>query len=137
MEPIKVEGLAQFRRDLKKLDADLPKALRVALNEVADIIVADARPDVPRRSGRAASTVRAKSTGTKMRVAGGGRKAPQYPWLDFGGKVGAQRQIKRPYKKGGRFIYPSFHRTRDSGKLQKQLSKSLVKTADSAGIHVT
>ena len=34
-EPIKVEGLDTFLRQLRKLDSDLPKGMRIALNAAA------------------------------------------------------------------------------------------------------
>src|SRR4051794_11989815 len=87
-ETIKVEGLKEFQRVLKKVDGDLPKALRMAFNKTAQLVVDDAKPRVPVRSGKAASTVKARSTQASARVVSGGDKAPYFPWLDFGGTVG-------------------------------------------------
>src|SRR5689334_15341087 len=83
-EPIKITGLAEFNRALRRMSTDLPKALRQAQNEAAGIVVDWARPRVPVRSGRAARSVRASSTRTAARVTGGGARVPYYPWLDFG-----------------------------------------------------
>lgn len=135
-EAIKVDGLAQFRRDLKTIDSDLPKTLRLALNKAADLVVADAQPKVPTISGRAKRSIRSKSTGTKVRVSGGGKRAPHYPWLDFGGRVGRSRSIQRPFMKKGRFIYRAYFDARDSGEFAKVLERELIDVARKAGIEV-
>jgi mRNA-degrading endonuclease RelE of RelBE toxin-antitoxin system len=133
---VKVDGLAQFQRDLKKLDSDLPKALRVALNKAADVIVTDARPEVPKRTGRAQGSVRARSTRTAVRVSAGGRRAPYYPWLDFGGKVGRHRSVSRAFFTDGRYLYPTYFRRRDAGEFQEVLAAALLDVASAAGIEV-
>lgn len=133
-DAVKIEGLTQFRRGLKDIDAALPKALRLAFNEAADAVVSDARPRVPRRSGDARASVKARSTQTKARVSGGGRRAPYYPWLDFGGKI--PRGPRRPFiGRTGRYIYRAFFARRDE--FVDNLSEQLVKVARDAGIEVT
>jgi hypothetical protein len=135
-EAIRIDGLAQFSRNLKKLDGDLPKALRIALNDAANLVVDDARPDIPRRTGRAAASLKAASTRTSVRIRGGGNRAPRYPWLDFGGRVGRDRSVVRPFIKEGRYVYPAYFRHRDSGHIQQVLSRALVDVARSAGVEV-
>lgn len=134
-EAVKVDGLSQFIRAVKKLDSDLPKMNRVAMNSAADIVLDYARPRIPRRTGRAASTLKAKSTQTAVRVAAGGRRAPWYPWLDFGGSVGRNKSVKRPFYKEGRYLYPSLRERR--GEFVKALTGALVDTARSAGLEVS
>lgn len=131
-EPIKVTGLAEFNRNLKRLDANLPKALRLALNDAADVIVSDAKPRIPRRSGKAAGSVRARSTRTKARITGGGARAPYYPWLDFGGRVGRRKSVKRPVLADGRYIYSAYFRRR--GEFQEGLEKALLDVVRQAGL---
>lgn len=113
IEPIKVKGLAEFSRNLRKINGELPKSLRVASNEAAQIVVTWAKSHVHSRSGRAASSIKAKSTRTEARVSGGGTKVPYYPWLDFGGKVGRHRSVQRKYIKAGRYIYPGYTENMD------------------------
>ncbi|MGH3735832.1 MAG: HK97 gp10 family phage protein [Micromonosporaceae bacterium] len=133
-EPIKVQGLKQFSRDLKRLDSELPKILRIALNEAADVIVDYARPRVPSKSGRARRSVKARSTRTAVRVVGGGTRAPYYPWLDFGGKVGRGRSIDRPFLRDGRYIYEGFFRNRE--RFHQVLETALIRAARQTGIEV-
>ena len=134
MDPIKIDGLKQFRANLKVMDRELPKALRLAFNEAADIVVQDARPGIPSRSGKAKSTVKAKSTQTASRVSGGGNKAPYYPWLDFGGRVGKNKSIRRPFLKDGRYIYDSYFR--NVNRFGEVLERSLLGVAAQAGVEV-
>lgn len=134
-DAIKVDGLAQFTRTLKKLDSDIPKMQRKALNDAAEIVLGYARPRIPRRSGAAASSLKAKSTQTAVRVAAGGTKAPYYPWLDFGGRVGRRKQTKRPFIGDGRYIYPALSAKRDE--FEEALRAALVESAKTAGFEVT
>jgi len=134
IEPIKITGLAEFNRNLKKLDKDLPKVLRLAHNEAAQLIVDWAQPRVPRKSGRAAGTVKAKSTRTESRVQGGSKRAPYYPWLDYGGKVGPKRSVKRQFLKEGRYIYPAL--SANYGKFAELLAEKLIDVARQAGVEV-
>jgi hypothetical protein len=134
-DPIRVEGLAEFRRNLKKLNADLPKALRIALNQAADIVVGDARPRVPRRSGRAAASIKARSTQTAVRVVGGSARVAYYPWLDFGGRVGRNKSVRRAFLKEGRYIYKSYFDNSDE--FAEVLQAALLDVARQAGVEVT
>lgn len=132
---INVEGLSEFQRALKRLDAEAPKALRLALNGVADFIIDKAKPGIPKRTGKAAASLKAKSTRTAVRISVGGRRAPYYPWLDFGGRVGRRKSIVRPYITGGRYLYPAL--TANRNKAIDLLGKSLHDVAESAGLDVT
>jgi len=134
-DAVRIDGLREFQRGLKAMDRDLGKAVRVAFNDAADIIVRDARPKVARRSGKAAGSVKVRSTQTSARVSGGGGRAPYYPWLDFGGRVGRRHQTKRPFLPRGRYIYAAYDRRR--GEFVEGMSDALVAVARSAGIEVT
>ena len=133
---IRIDGLAEFSRNLRKLDSDLPKVLRIALNEGADLVVHEATPPIPKRTGRAARSVKARSTRTAVRVVAGGKRAGYFPFLDFGGRVGKNKSVRRPFLKEGRYIYPAYFRARDSGEFQQTLSKALIDVARQAGVVV-
>lgn len=111
-DPIKVTGLKEFQRAIKEVDRELPKSLRKAFNDVAGVVADDVRRLVPVDSGAARASVRAASTQSAAAIKAGGRKAPYYPWLDFGGKVGVNRSVRRPFIPGGRYLYPSIKRNR-------------------------
>lgn len=135
VEAIKIEGLAQLNRSLRQLDGQAPVALRLAGNEAARIVVDAARPMVPRQTGRAASTVRAASTRTSTRVSAGGKRAPYFPWLDYGGRVGRGKKTKRPFLSDGRYIYPAFRANRDQ--FERVLGDALRRVITDAGLDVT
>ena len=135
-DAIKVDGLRQFQRDLKTLDQNLPKAVRLALNESVGMVVDSAKPKTPSDSGKARGSIKPSSTRMLARVSGGGNRAPYYPWLDFGGKVGKYRQVQRSFKKKGRYIYPAYFKHRDSGDFQESMVAGLIEVAKSAGIEM-
>ncbi|WP_436792666.1 HK97 gp10 family phage protein [Actinospongicola halichondriae] len=131
---VKIEGLKAFTKNLKEMDRDLAKAVRLSFNAAADIVTDEARAKIPKRSGKARASVKSASTQTKARIRGGGKRAPYYPWLDFGGRVGQSRGIKRSYLKDGRYIYKAFFANRDE--FTQIMQRELVKVAQSAGVAV-
>lgn len=133
-DPIQIDGLAEFSRNLKKLDSDLPKALRMAFNGAADLVVNEARPRIPTKSGKAKASVKARSTATASRVVGGSKRVPYYPWLDFGGKVGKGGSVRRPFLKDGRYIYKAYFDNR--ARYAALVEKALLDVARQAGIEV-
>lgn len=134
VDAIKITGLAEFTRSLKRLDSDLPKVLRVAFNTAGARILGDARSAVPSRSGRAAGSVKGASTATAFRIKGGSARVPYYPWLDFGGRVGKRGSVKRPFIKEGRYIYASYYKHHDE--LGTLLEGALLDAARAAGLEV-
>jgi hypothetical protein len=134
IEPIQIEGLRGIIRALRLIDADLPKQLRLAANEAANIVVDEAKRDVPRRSGKAQASIKAKSTRAAARVTSGGRRAPYMPWLDYGGKVGRNNSASRPFIADGRYVYPAFRRKRDE--FEKVMRQRLADIVRDAGLEL-
>lgn len=135
IEPIKITGLAEFNRNLRKISSELPKELRLANNEVAQIVVDWARPKIPADSGAAAKSLKVQSTRTEVRVRGGSRRVPYYPWLDFGGRVGRQRSVRRAFYSDGRYIYPALSANRD--RMLTTYANTLVELVRRHGLEVT
>lgn len=136
-EAIRIEGLREFTRSLKQIDGDLPKAVRLAANRAASIVVDDAKPKVPvgpSAGGHVRNTLKAKSTRTAVRVSGGSKRNPYYGWLDFGGKVGKNRSVSRPFLKSGRFLWASWSDRSDD--VIKEFESALVEVVESAGLDV-
>ena len=133
-DAIKIDGLAAFTKSLKKLDSDLPKALRVAFNACADVVVNDARSNIPTKSGKAKGSVKARSTATASRVVGGSKRVPYYPWLDFGGRVGKGGSVKRPFLKHGRYIYNAYFD--NQARYAELVEQALLDVARTAGVEV-
>ncbi len=131
---ITVAGIKEFQKALRKLDADMPKLLRVAFNQSSELVIGYAKPKVPRRSGAAASSLKVRSSQREARIAAGGRKAPYYAWLDFGGRVGRGGSVVRPFLTQGRYIYPGLAANREQ--ITSVMSASLADVARQAGVEV-
>lgn len=131
---VRIDGWAEFSRALGRIDRDAAKGLRVAANKVADVVARDARARVPlgpAPGGHARSTVKAASTRTAARVAGGGKRFSYYGWLDFGGSTG---RTDRPYIQRGRYIWSAFADNREH--VDTHLHRELAAVARAAGVHV-
>jgi len=131
---VDVQGLREFQRGLREIDKNLPKTLRLALNEAANLLIDQTRPLIPRRSGAAAASLKPRSTQRTVRIAVGGKRAPYYPWLDFGGTTGRGGGARRPFYKEGRYLYPTLRKNRDE--FTKIMEKAIVAVAKDAGIEV-
>lgn len=134
VEPIKVTGLRDFQKALRDMDSDLPKQLRVALNSVAETVAGGARRRIPSRTGAARNSLKVASSQREARIKGGSAKAPYYPWVDFGGRVGRHKSVSRPFVKSGRYMYPSYSANRAS--VLSALEQVLVDLAESNGLEV-
>lgn len=134
VDVVQVAGLAQFRRGLRDLDRAAPRALRLAGNEAAQLVVDAARPMVPKRSGRAAASIKTRSSQSVVRVVSGGARAPYMPWLDYGGNVGKDDSAHRKFEPDGRYVYPAFRRVRDQ--FDTVLMTALRRIADETGVEL-
>ena len=117
---VKVTGLAEVNRALKRTSDELKPELKAELLKVADKVAGDVQQRMPWLTGRAIQSVAPHSTAGGASIAAGGRAAPYYGWLDFGGTTGrghvpgkgGSGSISRPYMgKGtgefGRYLYPA------------------------------
>lgn len=130
---VEVEGLAQLNRALRAVDKEAPKELRLSLNAAAELLVTRARPKVPQESGAARRSMVAQSTRTSARVAVGGKKAPYYPWVSFGGEGRIKgRPPKREFIREGRDVYPTLREIRPQ--IEAQLQESLTAVVRKAGL---
>lgn len=147
VQPIRIAGLRDMQKALKDLDGESQKELRLALNEAANVVVNVARRRVPVVTGAARASIRASSGQRSASVSAGGRKAPYFPWLDYGGTVGRGRSgkagtvgakegnVKRPFIKSGRYIYPAYSAQHDN--VMRLLDKRIRSLVESKGLHVT
>lgn len=132
---IQVRGLKEFSRGLKKVDKEAPKQLRLALNGSVDFLISKARPKIPTRTGAARASLRARSSRTEARISAGGPRAPYYAWLDFGGRTGRRRSVRRPFIKGGRYLFPTLAEHRDE--FQRRAEQAMTQVARDAGVEVS
>lgn len=147
-DALRVDGLRQLQAKLKSLDGQSQKQLRLVLNDAAEIVIRVARPNIPRRTGAAAASIKARSTQRTAVVQAGSARVPYFGWLDFGGTVGHGHRsardrkgvararhagaIRRPFMKDGRYIYPAYYAAKPE--IQAQLIKSLRDLCVSAGL---
>lgn len=135
VEPIKIEHLRELQGALKAADGEAQKQIRVVFNAAAEIVLDDARRLVPTRSGKARSTMKALSGQREGKVVAGGKKAPYYPWLDFGGTIGRNKSVRRRVIPGGRYLYPSL--TDNYSRILEEMAEGLAEAARNAGLEVT
>lgn len=142
---IQIEGLKEFRKDLKRIDEELTKELRSDLLVIAREIAREAAQRVPANhmgfSGNAsiaAASIRGGVSGNNAYVAGGNAATPYYPWLDFGSRepISGRPRSVGPWKgsgggpQGGRFIYPTI--VRNHREIETKAHKAFDKAAEAA-----
>lgn len=111
---IGVEGLAELRRALRRVgDKVATRELGQAGKTAAGIVAERARSKVPVQTGRARDSVRAVVAQGGGAIKGGRASVPYYAWLDFGGRVGRNRSVERPFIRRGRYIYPALDERMD------------------------
>lgn len=132
VDPISIKGLREFQAALKATDAGLPKQLRVVFNDAAEVVATDARRRVTARTGRAKGTIKVASQQRRAIVNAGGRKAPYYPWLDYGGRVGRDRSVARPWRPDGRYLFPTYRNSRQA--ILRTVDGALAKLYDDSGL---
>jgi hypothetical protein len=133
-ETISIVGVKEFQAALRTIDRDLPKQIRVIMNDAATLVIDWAVPRVPRNTGRAVKSIKARSSQREQRVAIGGNRAPYMPWLDFGGKVGPGGSVLRPFIKKGRYLYPGLEARSDE--ITEAMSKGFAELATAAGLEM-
>lgn len=132
VDPIKIEGLKDFQAAIRNAEDGLQKQLRVVFNEAAEIVVGSGRPFIPRRSGALAATLRASSGQRNATVSLGKAKTPYAGWIEFGGRVGPDQSVRRPFVPGGRSMYPAVRR--EEADIVAVMSRGLNRLADQAGL---
>lgn len=133
-EVVSIEGLRELQAALKRIDGQSQKKLRVVLNDAVQIIAEEAKGKVPTRSGRAAGSIKAQSSQREAQIKAGGGRAPYYPWLDFGGAVGRNNSVRRPFIKDGRYLYPTY-KDKKTEFIQK-MEEGLIELIESSGLKV-
>lgn len=104
---VEVHGMKEFISGLRRLDRKIPGVESDSESTSANLVARSARsrvPSGPSSGGHARASLGAAGS----TVSGGGTKYPYYPWLDFGGRVGRNNSVIRPFLKTGRYIFRSF-----------------------------
>lgn len=132
---LKIDGLEEWQGAIRALQSKMPKAVTAAFNAGADVVVNAAQADVPRRSGKAARSIRAKSSPAGMSIVAGGRDAEYFPWLDYGGRVGRKKKTKRQFFREGRYIWPNLRAKLPA--VRAAVVKALGEAARAEGLEVS
>lgn len=134
-EKITITGLREFQRQLKAMDAGLPKQMRLVLNDASGVVIDWVRPRMPSKTGRARASLKARSSQRESRVAIGGNRAAWVPWLDFGGEGRrAGRPPARPFIRDGRYLYQGLKVKRQD--ITEIMAAGLTALAESSGLEV-
>lgn len=104
-----VTGLRDLNKALKAANAEASDEMKAVLKGIAEGVVTDVRSRVPHRTGKAASSYRPRGGVKGASIAWAGPKAAYAPWIEFGGAVGKGKSVKRPFIKGGRYLYPAIN----------------------------
>lgn len=91
---------------LDKAARKAPKVATAVAVDAVELIARRARQLVPTETGRARSSIKVDDGKGRATVVAGGPRARHFGWLDYGGLLRKQN-ISRPYKRGGRYIYPA------------------------------
>lgn len=134
-DSIRIDGLRDLQKALRQIDGESQKELRVVLNKAAKIVAEAAAVRIPRRSGRAAASIKPRSGQREASVQGGGARVKYYGWLDFGGSVGRNNSVKRPFLRDGRYMYPAYRDRKAT--VQEELERSLTGLVRKAGLEVS
>lgn len=118
---------------LRALTNAAPALLADATEQAATITIDLARPTVPRRSGRAASSLQAYATGERA-VAGGGAGVDYYRWLELGGAAGRGHAVVRA-RSSGRYLKPAGERA--EAEVRKAMAGALEDACRAAGLDLT
>lgn len=81
---IRVQGLDEIRRGLRRLNSELPKELTRIHKKAATVVADAARARAPRRSGRLAGSIKPQAGQRYARVAAGRKAVPYAGPIHFG-----------------------------------------------------
>jgi hypothetical protein len=129
---VKIKGLRELQGAFRTVDRGLPKELREHFMDIATKVASVAASKVPRRTGAAAGSIKPRATQKSASVAfsDSDGKVPYYPWLEFGGRVGRQASIKRPFNREGNYVYPTI--ASQSDEIGRQAEAALEVVAEQA-----
>ena len=141
---VEVRGLRDLSKAFGQMDTGLRQELKSRMKAVAESVVRVAQGKIARRSGKAASSIKARAgLSGSASIAFGGTKAPYMPWLDFGGSTGRGHvpgvawsgAIKRDWRGNpfgeGRYIYPSIRQERPE--IERTVEEAIKLVAQRAG----
>lgn len=131
---MKVTGLQELESSFAAAAHDAGPALLDAIDDSVRGLVARARPLIPSLSGRARASLHADRGPRGATLTAGGPRVLYFGWLDYGGRVGRQRSVSRPFLPDGRYIWPTFTRHYDD--LVDSAADSVFRVLERDGLEV-
>lgn len=131
---VRVKGLKEFNKAVMAMNTVLPKAAQEVSLNAAKIVVTDAVPTIPRRSGKAAKSVQGLATNEGAEVTGG-TGVVYFRWLAIGGASGRRLANKRRIIKPDRYLNPAYERNKE--RINTESEAILNKALRTAGFEVT
>lgn len=132
---VDVDGVNEALRGLRRMDRRTPDAVRSSTQSASDIIAGQVRsrlPLGPSANGHIRSTVDVRSVGMGYEVSAGNAKLPYYGWLDFGGAVGRDNSVTRPFIGGGRYMFRSY--TEEKSFIAQRMENAIRNAAKMSGL---
>lgn len=127
---IRVWGVREWRARLERLDSELGDVARDVAKESAQNVGRRARALTP--IGPGPRHVRSTINVRDAVVRGGDRAHPYFGWLDFGGRVGINRSVSRPYMRSGRIMFVAYRAERPF--VQIRMNRALRAAIRKAGL---
>jgi phage gpG-like protein len=109
---VEVIGLREFVRKIRGANPALAIEMRLGFKRIADVVANTARPAVPELTGTLRRSLRPKSSQKSAEVAMGGNRVPYAGFIEFGGSVGRDKSVTRPFVRQGRYLRPAYERQR-------------------------
>lgn len=125
---VEVEGLRDFRRDLKRLDSQVNKELAQDLREGGREVVEEARAEAPVRTGRLAASLRLSVSARQVSVYS---TLPYAGLLHWGGTI-RPRGVPITFE---RTEFASHAAERHADSITEHVADSVERAARSAGWH--
>lgn len=119
---VAVEGLAEFNRAMRKVDAQLPSIIKAEFKEVATATAGVIAGKIPKKTGKMAASVKPRSSANYAAIAAYGAKVPYGRFVDFGGGLPGVRGVRPGGSAGasrrfwiaeGRYIFPTLYDLRE------------------------
>lgn len=125
---VRVDGLAELVKAVRKIDPTTAKEMRPKLVALAGKVLAAIRPGMVRGpSGRFADSAKVRATSKSAGIAWSRASVPYAGAVEFGGYPKG-----RPYIASGRYIFPVVDQMR--GQIEAEVSKAMDELIESAGL---
>lgn len=116
-QAVRVEGLADFQRELRAVDTKLPRQLSQANKAAAEMVAGRARSraqSLGSVAAKSAPSIKAAAEQRRSKITLGGPREPWALGAEFGGQGRPTTQQFDPHRgRQGYFLYPTIRDTRE------------------------